>query len=50
MHFYEDLLGNIVRIVVIDYHFAHVPINPLLVLPHEQVETIAGGFGVTDLQ
>ena len=47
--FNEGFLSDIIGIIVIDHHFANMPINALLILPDEQIEPIVSGFGISDL-
>src|SRR5690606_27659271 len=42
-------LGDVVGIVVVDYHFPHMPIHFLLLRAYPQVEAVIPRFRVTDL-
>ena len=47
MDFDKNLLGQVVSVVVTDYHFADQPIHPLLVLSHQQIESVILCFRIT---
>jgi hypothetical protein len=49
MDFNKCFLSDVIGIIVVDYHFAGMPINALLILPDEQIEPIVSGFGISDL-
>ena len=45
----KNLLREIICIIVIDYHFANVPVHPLLILANKQIEPVISGFRIPDL-
>lgn len=45
-HFHEHILRQVVGIVVVDYHLAHVPVHLLLVLAHELIKRQVAAGGV----
>jgi hypothetical protein len=45
-HLHEDILREVVGIIVVDYHLAHVPVHLLLVLAHELVKRQVSAGGV----
>lgn len=44
----ENLLGDIISVVVVNYHFPCEPIDPLLVGSYQHIEPVASRFGVSD--
>lgn len=46
----EYFLGEVIRIVMVDYHFTDVPINPLLIRTHEHVEAVIPGIRIFNLR
>ena len=46
--FDEGVLGNVVRVIVVDHHFSDVPVHPLLVLAHKQIEPVISGLRIAD--
>jgi hypothetical protein len=50
MNFNEDLLGNVVSIIVIDDHFTHMPVHPLLVSANKQIKSVIPGLRIFDLK
>lgn len=49
MDFYEDLLREVVGIIVIDDHFPDMPIDLLLILAHQYVESEIFRFRIAQL-
>jgi hypothetical protein len=50
MHFNENFLGQIICVIVIDYHFPDMPIHSLLVRANKQIKTITPAIRVADFQ
>lgn len=44
----KNLLREVVRIVVIDHHLPHMPVNALLVCTHKQVNAVIPRIRVSD--
>jgi hypothetical protein len=49
MYFNEYLLRKVIRIIMVDHHFANVPIDTLLISAYQQVKPIVCRIGITDL-
>jgi hypothetical protein len=45
----KDLLCDVVCIIVVDHHFANMPIHFLLVRAYKQIESVVPGFRISDL-
>lgn len=48
VYFNEYFLGKIICVIVVNYHFTHMPIHPLLVGSHEHIEAVVPGIGIPD--
>jgi hypothetical protein len=46
VNFDEYFLGQVIRVIMIDDHFSHMPVYALLVLTNEQIEPIVAGIGI----
>jgi hypothetical protein len=48
--FDEDFLGEVIGIIVVDYHLAYVPIHPLLIGAYQHIKAVIPRIGITDFE
>jgi hypothetical protein len=47
--FNENFLRQIICIVMVDHHFPHMPVHPLLIGANEHVEAVIPGIRIFNL-
>ena len=50
MYLNKNLLGKVIGIVMVNNHFANMPINPLLIFANEQIETVIPGLWISNFE
>ncbi|HMG90686.1 MAG TPA: hypothetical protein VK589_11525, partial [Chryseolinea sp.] len=50
MDLYENVLGQVIGIVMVNDHLANMPIHPLLIFANEQIETVIPGLWISNFE